>query len=47
MKRLPSIHSDMLGSHSMPWFDADSGSPAGDEPIMFNNTDKNIFSLKG
>ena len=47
VKKLPSTHSDMLGSHSMPWFDADSGSFAGDEPTMINNTDKSIFILKG
>ncbi|KAL4801659.1 hypothetical protein BDV18DRAFT_148485 [Aspergillus unguis] len=39
------IHRDILKSHSTPWFDADSGSFAGDESIVINDVDKHIFSL--
>ncbi|KAB8212787.1 hypothetical protein BDV33DRAFT_109893 [Aspergillus novoparasiticus] len=39
------IHSDILKSHSTPWFDSDGGSFAGDESIIIKDTDKHIFSL--
>lgn len=39
------IHSDILKSHSTPWFNSDSGSVAGDNPIIIRDTDKHIFSF--
>ncbi|KAL5332620.1 hypothetical protein BJX70DRAFT_383691 [Aspergillus crustosus] len=39
------IHRDILKSRSTSWFDADSGSFAGDESIIINDADKHIFSL--
>lgn len=39
------IHSDILKSHSTPWFNADSGSFAGGDSIVIDDVDQHIFSL--
>ncbi|KAL4960360.1 uncharacterized protein BDV14DRAFT_193031 [Aspergillus stella-maris] len=39
------IHSDILKSHSSPWFDSDIDNFAGDESILNKDTDKHIVSL--
>ena len=39
------IHEEVLKSRSTPWFDANSGKFAGDEPLVIKDADRHIFSL--